>query len=378
MSEQAGTMRWDPYILAQGAEFDRFWAEHLAARDRKVAIVAGLGFDARACVASQRILNASQGGQRDLWLICYDNAQANIEELKPLVDANDTAFASTFQGRGNIHRLPLQMRRENGRIASGPATQKLIPSLSGLFGYDDIVIDISAMPRMIALVLISQLIALLDKRRAAGTPVPNLHVVVAESVAMDVDVAEESLEEDVVHVTGFTGRIGAESINNPKIWFPILGEGQRIRLQRIYEKLQPDEICPVIPFPSINPRRGDALIEEYRDILFEDYRVDPRSILYASEFNPFEAYRHVFGAIDRYRLALGELDSCRAIVSPLSSKLLSVGAILAAYDHRTQRSGQFHIGLHYVEAGSYRPPATANGGAHELIGMWIVGEWEEA
>ncbi|MEQ1607883.1 MAG: hypothetical protein ABL956_02770 [Hyphomonadaceae bacterium] len=262
-------------------------------------------------------------------------------------------------------------------MASAAATQKVLQQAIALLDYDDIIVDISAMPRMISLVVLSQLMGALDGRRAEGKPVANLHVVASESAAMDVDVSEESLAEDVVNVIGFTGRIGAESISNPKIWFPILGEGQILRLHRIYEKVQPDEICPVIPFPSQDPRRGDALIEEYRATLFEEYRVDPRNILYASESNPFEAYRQLFGAIARYRNALEDLDACRAVISPLSSKVLSIGALLAAYDHRANRSGHFHIGMHYVEAGIYQPPAVAANRPFELISMWIVGEWED-
>lgn len=370
-------LRWDPYILHQNANFTAFWEKHLGARERRVAIIAGLGFDTRACLVSQRILDAKGVGARDLWLVCYENGQADASELMPLVKRNDDGFTDLFKSRGAIHRLPLNMRGETGRLASGPATQKLMRGKDELSDYDDVVIDVSAMPRMIAMTSISFFIDKFDARRKAGQTVPNLHVAVAENVLMDVDVAEESIQEEVVNVPGFTGRISAESIDNPKIWLPVLGEGQQLRLQRIFEKLGPNEICPVIPFPSRDPRRGDALIEEYRQLLFDEYRVDPRNIVYASEFNPFEAYRQIFGTLDRYRVALGELGSCRAVISPLSSKLLSVGALLAAYDLSKQRSGQFHIGMHYVEAGSYRPPAVVKDVTCDLSGLWIVGEWEE-
>lgn len=370
-------LRWDPYLLHQNAEFLVFWKNHLGARERRVAILAGLGFDARACIASERILQAGGAGPRDLWLVCYENGQADANDLMPLVKKNDVAFARLFKDRGTVKRLPLNMRGDTGRFASGPSTQKLMRSKEELSNYDDVVIDVSAMPRMIAMTTISFFIDKFDTRRKAGQPVPNLHVAVAESVEMDVDVAEESIQEEVVNVPGFTGRISAESIDNPKVWLPVLGEGQRLRLQRIFEKLGPSEICPVIPFPSREPRRGDRLIEEYRQLLFDEYRVDPRNIVYASEFNPFEAYRQIFGTLDRYRVALGELGSCRAVISPLSSKLLSVGALLAAYDLSKQRSGQFHVGMHYVEAGSYRPPAVIKNVECDLSGLWIVGEWEE-
>jgi hypothetical protein len=132
-----------------------------------------------------------------------------------------------------------------------------------------------------------------------------------------------------------------------------------------------------VPFPARNPRRGDSIIEEHRQILFDEFRVEPRNILYASEYNPFEAYRQVFQVIDRYRDALVELGDCRIFVSPLSSKLLSIGALLACYDHRHQRSGKFHVGMPYVEAAAYGPSPPISAPDRELTSMWLTGEWEE-
>jgi hypothetical protein len=37
----------------------------------------------------------------------------------------------------------------------------------------------------------------------------------------------------VILLTGFSGRLDSEALQNPKIWVPILGEAQDIRLQRI-------------------------------------------------------------------------------------------------------------------------------------------------
>ncbi len=187
---------------------------------------------------------------------------------------------------------------------------------------------------------------------------------------------EEELDEDVITLSGFSGRLDAESLRNPTIWLPLLGEAQELRLSRIFDKVQPDEICPVVPFPSKNPRRGDRIIEGHQRILFDEFRVEPRNILYASEYNPFEAYRQVFSTIDRYREALVELEDCRVFVSPLSSKLLSIGALLACYDHKEQRSGRFHVGMPYVEAAAYGPSVDASEAEWEFSNMWLTGEWE--
>ena len=108
------------------------------------------------------------------------------------------------------------------------------------------------------------------------------------------------------------------------------------------------------------------------------FQVEPRNILHACEFNPFEAYKQVFGAIARYRFALRQLDGCKAYVSPLSSKLLSVGALLACYDHKSasQNDRPLIVGMPCVEAVSYGDVDQSSEDFRELYSMWIRGEWE--
>ena len=58
MSDTTQPMRWDPYILDQGNEFDMFWKDHLGQRRRNVLMIVGRGFDVRACDAAQRVVAA--------------------------------------------------------------------------------------------------------------------------------------------------------------------------------------------------------------------------------------------------------------------------------------------------------------------------------
>jgi len=367
-------MRWDPYVFRHGTEFEPFWREHFGRRARDVLVVAGLGFDPRASDVSRALRACGGEGRRALWLLCYDNQQQITPEQHTLVEANRAAFEALFDQDREIERLEIAMRTDRGRSATCANTKAAVSRPKDLFGYHDVIVDISAMPRMIALMAVAQLLALFD---APGHgPAPNLHVTASELLNHDRAGPEEELDEDVITLTGFSGRLDAESLRNPKIWMPILGEGQAIRLARIFEKVQPNEICPVIPFPSREPRRGDRIIEGHQRILFDEFRVEPRNVLYASEYNPFEAYRQVFNAIDRYRDALVELEDCRVFVSPLSSKLLSIGALLACYDHKSQRSGRFHVGMPYVETAAYGPTVSGTEGERELSTMWLTGEWE--
>ena len=342
-------MRWNPYVLnGDPDDFDRFWRNHLSKGDRKLLFVVGRGFDFRGAAAPSRILNLGSA-HRHAWILSYQNGQPESGARARHIEANVASFQEIFGTSSTI--IDIRMGSAASSNVTSRNTKGAVSRVDELAEYTDIVVDISAMPRTVALTAIAQLIAILDELAKSKNKSVNLHVVVAESANVDRS-HSGSLSDTVTSLVGFSGRLTSESSANlPRVWFPVLGEGQQARLEKICTEVDPDEICPVIPFPSRDPRRGDGLIEEYRQLLFDDYRVEPANIIYASEYNPFEAYRQLFGAIDRYRDALRELGGCKVYVSPLSSKLLSVGALLACYDHRAQALGQdpVNVGIPYVE-----------------------------
>ena len=376
MSESwKGTMRWDPYVLAGGHEFDRFWKTHLESRKRSVLFLLGRGFDPRALKAIKQIYKL--GVSPRVWTLAFDNRLEDSPQRRELTKRNQAALEDLV-GKGNIAELPVTIGMGQGNGGTSKSTKKAIAKQGTLTAVDDVVIDISAMPRTVALSAITKFIHDLDKGASEDGPDINLHVVAAESVGTDLQ-ATGSLMDEVTYLSGFSGRRGQQTTEHvPRVWFPVLGEGQTERLELIRDRLEPDEICPVVPFPSRDPRRGDQIISEHGDILFEDFRVEPSNILRASEFNPFEAYRQLFQAMDRYRRALTELGGCKAFVSPLSSKLLSVGALLACYDHLLGNiSGEkLKVGIPYVETAVYADPDVGVEVESELVSMWIRGEWE--
>jgi hypothetical protein len=371
-------MRWDPYQLRAGPEFDAFWADRLKDGKRKLLFLVGRGFDARAPSVPRRILGLGKPEILHGWILRFHNGQQETENAQKRVDVNVATFKEIF-GLG-LTEIEIKMRSAGNSSVTSRNTRTAVSRRDELAQYTDVIIDISAMPRTVALTAIAQLIALLDEIAQNGGFSINLHVVVAESVSADRGHTSGSLSETVTSLAGFSGQLTSESsANAPRVWFPVLGEGQAARLERIRAEIDPDEICPTIPFPSRDPRRGDRLIEEYRQLLFDDFRVEPANILYASEYNPFEAYRQLYGAIDRYRDALRELGGCKVFVSPLSSKLLSVGALLACYDHRANAGGpdKVNVGISYVESVTYGEPADGVDAATDLYSLWIRGDWEQ-
>lgn len=377
MSRQSRTMRWNPYVIRDDGNFDELWREHLKIGTRKLLFVVGRGFDLRADAAPARIA-ALGSATLHAWVLCYQNGQLDTPLRQTRTANNMTRFGEIF-GVG-LTQIDIRMGSGGNSNTTSRNTKTAVSRRDELAGYTDVVVDISAMPRTVALTVIAQLIALLDEVAKTGTASVNLHVVVAESVDVDRRHTGGSLSDVVTSLVGFSGQLTAESSANlPRVWFPVLGEGQLARLERIRTEVDPDEICPVIPFPSRDPRRGDRLIEEYRAFLFDDFRVEPSNIIYASEYNPFEAYRQLYGAIDRYRDALRELGGCKVFVSPLSSKLLSVGALLACYDHKSQSGGPdpVNVGIPYLESVTYGDPNDTGGSPAALYSLWLRGEWEQ-
>ena len=89
---------------------------------------------------------------------------------------------------------------------------------------------------------------------------------------------------------------------------------------------------------------------EYRELLFDQLRIEPTNIIYAAERNPFEAYRQIRRTILQYGRALEPLGGCRSVVSALSTKLLSLGALLAAYE---LKQAGVDVGIAHVESQGY-------------------------
>ena len=371
-------MRWDPYVLAPHSEFGAFWTQHLSEKERNLLFIVGRGFDVRATEVCTQIIACGGQGARQAWLVAFSNGLIDSKLRKELTEDNQKKYVSIF-GEDNIKPLEVSLSTNGRQAATSRSVMRAIRNVDVLRKYTDVIIDISAMPRIVAMTAISQLIHLLDKLFEDEGIEVNLHVTTCESVSSDRAATSASLSDSVTSVVGFSGRLNGEVDEHiPRVWFPILGEGQGARLSLIRQELRPDEICPVVPFPTRNARRGDEIIGEYRQILFDEFQVEPKNILHASEYNPFEAYRQLYGAIDRYRDALRELGGCKAYVSPLSSKLLSIGALLACYDHRAERGSQsdLHIGMPYVETATYNEPTQSSADGMELYSMWIRGEWE--
>ena len=372
--------RWDPYFKCQGEEFHQFWNSYLGIGEKDILYVLGCGFDLRMCSGYKAIIEAGGKGKRDCLLIKFNEGpESPSEQYRSLIEKNMDTLQKLYEGHGNLITEDIEMWSSDGfgkhRIGSRVAAE-VFKDISMFNNYTDVIIDISSFPKSIYLSLIGKALYLLDNIDGGNgtTRITNLHVVVHEDMQLDRSIKEVGIDDTISFVHGF----GAASLTTERssdiqmIWIPVFGEDQRQQLDLLYGSINPTEVCPVIPSPSRNPRRGDELIIEYHDFIFDTWFVEPRNIIYASEHNPFDSYRQIYRTIIHYNQALNPLGGCKATISIVSSKLMSIGGLLAAYE-LIHKSG-IEVGLALAEAQGYQFANSNLTLRGELCSLWLIGE----
>ena len=365
--------RWEHYLIFKGPEFYSFWEDYLRGSDRDVLFIIGLGFDPRMCTGIKAILNAGASGKRECLLVNFDEgAHSPSKKYQNRVDENELTLNRLLDGKGGLQSVTIPMWSDDGRRIGARRASKIVDGDIILSSYTDVIVDISALPRGIYFPLLAKLLYKIDNLQDSDRKV-NLHVTVAEDVGIDKMIQEEGIDETATYLHGFSSALeqGATA-EIPIVWIPVLGEGKEIQLVRIYDHVKPDEICPVLPSPSRTPRRGDDLLLEYQELLFDRLRVEPQNIIYSCEHNPFETYRQIYRTIQRYRSALQPLHGCKIVISAISSKLLSIGALLAAYE---AKKADYMVGIAHIESHGYvMKEDELPKGDEELFSLWLAGE----
>ena len=317
-------------------------------------------------------MDASPGCVKECLLVEYNEGENSPSlQYKDLVKKNRDDLSGLIGNEGAIQKTQVPMWSTDNRRRIGSMRASEAIQVSTIERFKDIIVDISSMPRSIYFPIIAKILYLIDSKSDVRLSV-NLHVLVPEQISLDRDIQEEGIDDAASYMHGFTSDlVQVSTAKVPKIWIPVLGEGKQAQLIRLYDHVDPDEICPVFPSPSVDPRRADDLVAEYRELFFDRLRVEPTNFIYASEWNPFEVYRQIYRTVERYNAALEALGNCKVVVSALSSKLLSVGALLAAYEAKRKR---FMVAISHVETHGYKIKEKITSCDPELFSLWLAGE----
>jgi hypothetical protein len=353
--------------MVRGEEFQPFWHQLHADRVRKLLFVCGAGFDPRALSAVKAIADTGiEIVQCQLIEFGSGSGLVADEDLKR-AEAHRSTIRALFKDE-TLTTVQVAMRSQDGRSTGGIRISEAFRNPKSYVGFSDVVIDITALPAELYFPLIATLLTLWRSRQEQSLDLGNLHVVVCDNPTVDSMITSEGGDKAEL-MYGFTGTLQRASIGSPiPIWAPVLGENQHERLLKITEFLRPEVIAPVLPFPARNPRRGDDLLLEYSSLIYETWGVDPTDLIYADEQNPFDVYAKLCTLAQDYAESLRAIGTAQVVVSSHSSKLHSLGALLAAFE---QRLGVAHVQpTGHVVNGSF----TGQHAQGELFEIWLDGE----
>jgi hypothetical protein len=381
-------MLWQYYVFRRGQEIHSTWDLLFAKRPIRLLYIAGSGFDVR----TQKVLRALADNLREarpaiqqakLLLVAFTGYQLS-EELRNQTDENAKVLTEIFKEFGDTTTVSIgsSTPEEEDISASTALRLGMERALAHLDQQTDVILDVSSLPRVVYLALLTAILDKLvpnkDEPNALFANGVNFQVLVAEDAALDAKIRSEDPSNDLILIPGFSSALHAESFQDwPLVWFPILGENKVGQLEKVMALAIPAnaEICPVLPHPSRDPRRADRLLGEYRQPLFDARETPTGNILLAHESHPFEAYRQLLRAMTRYRESMRILGGCRLVVTPLASKLITLGAGLACFEMRPTTSADFGIAIPYAEPTRYVVPVEAlRESKPEISALFLTGD----
>lgn len=333
---------WENSIILKNEMFK----EHIAEKnsDYNILYLLGKGFDPRMCKGIK--LLSDIGKKIEVMLIqFYESDKSTSHEYVSEMNINYEYLRNIdFK----ITEIDIKIWNSiNERKTSVVFSEIIKKCKAEIFNvYDEIIIDISSMPRSVSFNLIKTILRRKDERQ-------KISIVVCENSDFDDNIIITNEFETANYLNGFdVFSMGMESQSDAfVVWLPILGKNSYSALEKIHMFLKPDEICPVLPFPSKNARRSDEILLEYRELLGNQFYIEKRNIIYVPEFNPIQAYIKFCNIIEHYRNILDILGDTKFMFSVQSSKLMDLGALLSVLELQNK---EFNVGFAIVENEGYQ------------------------
>ena len=198
----------------------------------------------------------------------------------------------------------------------------------------------------------------------------NAHVVTAGRNCSSIK-AHSTSSDSPQYVHGFQEDMDTDQTKKAiKLWIPQLSENSVTSLSRIQSKLAPDESCPILPFPSWDPRRGDRLLKEFQIPILRDWNVNLLDVIYAHESDPMDVcatIRRIHLSRAEALVASTELPAV-TVLSPSGTRIGSVGMLLAAMELNLPIMYEESIG--YTSSLSSVPTLSENQPEH-LWHIWL-------
>jgi hypothetical protein len=276
-------------------------------------------------------------------------ANSNLDSLTPCVDHSLIFKTDVFAS--------------DGAVVGGRTVLRELDAIN-LTEYSDVVIDTSALSIGISFPLVKYV---LEQGASAGQ---NVHLLACDIPRLDRAI-QPQLADRATNIHGFRKVNELYSATSlAKLWLPQLAPSCGQALQRIFDEVLPSDTCPILPFPSADPKLSDHLLAEYLPELENTWSVDTGNLIFADENDPLGLYRTILRIDDERALAFEALGGSLLILSPLGSKMLAIGALMAALDR--------NLPVYYVEARGYdvdwKAAPTTDTNNLSIRHVWLTGE----
>ena len=326
---------WSNCITNFDDDVAAFVGSYFKDPSRRVLLVAAAGFDPRSQRISKMLVDVlgdrlsayyireqRPGATDDL----IKRADENEAALKAIVPASKIFKIEVFADDG----APVGGARLVAEILANPISHTVT----------DVILDLSALSIGIGFPAAKLLL-----EECEGADARAFHLMIVSNPELD-DLISSVPSSRISPVKGFAPDLGMSALEVAQIWIPQLARGRASTLTQIGATFGNwYKICPVLPFPARNPRRADDLLTEYQNELVNEWDIDPRDIVYASERNPLDCYRTLSTLKQRFDRTMDGTYEPRMVLSPLGSKVLAAGAMMAAIEHG--------MSVQYVETESY-------------------------
>lgn len=265
--------------------------------------------------------------------------------------------------------VPLEVISIDGATTGGRNATALAQPWFTEKAYTDIVIDVTGMSRGVFFPLVT---LACEIGKEVGF---NVHVLAASNVKPSIKIRSEASDRaEWMH--GFQGDVEYDrNSDDLRLWVPQLSQNALNQADLMQRHIQPTpaEVCPIIPFPSREPRKGDELINEYAELLFNRWEGNLLNVMYAHESDPIDVYRSIHRMHKARELVFNSgagAKKATTVLSPAGWRLGSVGMLLAAID--------LSLPVLYVETVGYNldssvPTAVSVTEPSCLWHIWLVG-----
>jgi hypothetical protein len=311
-----------PLITHKDNECSHFFNSFLGG-DQKSLLISTLGFS-ELCLVFPRVFAHLENVD---YLFLNEERPSVAPMLVAAANRNRAVLDALLTGRSVSYETVKIVAEDMKTVAGRRAAA--ICGLAMQRGYSNIIVDVSAMSRGVYFPVVKQAFER-SKFENFGA-----HVVTAESKATSIR-ARSMSNDSPQYIHGFHGDMETDDVHSAiKLWIPQLSENAVESLNRIHREVRPHESCPILPFPSIDPRRGDQLLREFKTQVLTDWDVNLIDLIHAHESDPNDVCETICRIHSQRREVLkGATDKpARTILSPSGSRIGSIGMLLAALRH---------------------------------------------